>query len=77
MLKVGFLIIYTDVWTDMVSGTSRLGLKSLVLEMADTLRTSGAAFVMWANAWKALDDLGVADSLRPNYCQLDGYFVFP
>ncbi|GLJ59380.1 hypothetical protein SUGI_1506360 [Cryptomeria japonica] len=50
----------------------RLGVKSLVLEKASNLRTSGAAFVMWANAWKALDALGVADSLRPNYRQLDG-----
>ncbi|GLJ34430.1 hypothetical protein SUGI_0692310 [Cryptomeria japonica] len=50
----------------------RLGVKSLVLEKASSLRTSGAAFIMWANAWKALDALGVADSLRPNYCQLDG-----
>ncbi|GLJ34428.1 hypothetical protein SUGI_0692290 [Cryptomeria japonica] len=50
----------------------RLGVKSLVLEKVSSLRTSGAAFIMWANAWKALDALGVADSLRPNYCQLDG-----
>ena len=50
----------------------RIGLKSLVLERSDSLRTSGAAFIMWPNAWRALDALGVADTLRPNYCQLDG-----
>lgn len=60
----------------MVNFTFRLGIKSIVLEKASSLRTSGAAFIMWANAWKALDALGVADSLRPNYCQLDGYFSF-
>jgi 2-polyprenyl-6-methoxyphenol hydroxylase-like FAD-dependent oxidoreductase len=27
---------------------------------------------MWANAWKALDALGVADTLRANYFLLDG-----
>ena len=51
---------------------SRIGLKSLVLERSDSLRTTGAAFTMWANAWRALDALGVADALRANYCQLDG-----
>ncbi|XP_057816923.2 monooxygenase 2 isoform X1 [Cryptomeria japonica] len=50
----------------------RVGLKSLVLERADCLRTAGAAFIMWPNAWKALDVLGVSDSLRPFYSQLDG-----
>ncbi|XP_059067399.1 monooxygenase 2 isoform X2 [Cryptomeria japonica] len=50
----------------------KVGLKSLVLERADCLRTAGAAFNMWPNAWKALDALGVADALRPFYSQIDG-----
>uniref|UniRef100_A0A0C9RJN4 TSA: Wollemia nobilis Ref_Wollemi_Transcript_14414_1728 transcribed RNA sequence n=1 Tax=Wollemia nobilis TaxID=56998 RepID=A0A0C9RJN4_9CONI len=50
----------------------RVGLKSLLLERADSLRTAGAAFMMWPNAWKALDALGVAHSLRQNYSLLDG-----
>ncbi|KAH9304315.1 hypothetical protein KI387_008719 [Taxus chinensis] len=50
----------------------RVGLKSLVLERADALRTAGAAFVMWPNAWKALDSLGVGQALRPRYSLLDG-----
>ena len=50
----------------------RVGLKSLVLERSDSLRSTGAAFIVWANAWKALDALGVADTLRPNYPQLEG-----
>ena len=50
----------------------RIGLESLVLERSDTLRASGTALLMWANAWKALDALGVADTLRANYFLLDG-----
>ncbi|KAH9304317.1 hypothetical protein KI387_008721, partial [Taxus chinensis] len=50
----------------------RVGLKSLVLERADSLRTAGAAFILWPNAWKALDSLGVAHALRPRYSLLDG-----
>jgi len=50
----------------------RIGLESLVLERSDSLRTTGAAFTIWANGWRALDALGVADTLRANYCQLEG-----
>ncbi|XP_021773772.1 uncharacterized protein LOC110737739 [Chenopodium quinoa] len=48
----------------------RLGLKSLVLESSDSLRSSGAAFVTWTNAWNALDALGIADLLRSQHCRL-------
>jgi 2-polyprenyl-6-methoxyphenol hydroxylase-like FAD-dependent oxidoreductase len=50
----------------------RIGLESLVLERSDSIRTTGAAFTIWANGWRALDALGVADTLRANYCQLEG-----
>jgi len=50
----------------------RIGLKSVVLERSDSLRATGTALVMWPNAWKALDALGIADTLRPNYPLLDG-----
>ncbi|GAB4838551.1 Monooxygenase 2, partial [Ancistrocladus abbreviatus] len=42
----------------------RLGLRSLVLESSSYLRVTGAAFTTWTNAWKALDALGIGDSLR-------------
>ncbi|CAA6656014.1 unnamed protein product [Spirodela intermedia] len=45
-------------------GIHRLGLRSLILEWSDSLRSSGFALTVWANAWRALDELGVADSLR-------------
>ncbi|WCJ39911.1 FAD/NAD(P)-binding oxidoreductase family protein [Euphorbia peplus] len=42
----------------------RVGIKSLVLESSESLRASGYAFTTWNNAWKALDAIGIAHSLR-------------
>ncbi|PHT66575.1 hypothetical protein T459_31000 [Capsicum annuum] len=42
----------------------RLGIRSIVLESSDSLRTTGFALALWTNAWRALDALGVGDSLR-------------
>ncbi|CAL8177291.1 unnamed protein product [Prunus armeniaca] len=39
-------------------GLHRLGIRSLVLESSDSLRTTGFALTTWTNAWKALDALG-------------------
>lgn len=50
----------------------RVGLKSLVLERADSLRTTGTALPLMTNAWRALDVLGVADSLRLKHPQIQG-----
>ncbi|XP_077246271.1 monooxygenase 2-like isoform X2 [Tasmannia lanceolata] len=49
-----------------------MGLQSLVLESSDSLRTSGFTFLAWSNAWKALDALGIGDSLRQHHIQLQG-----
>ncbi|CAN6480777.1 unnamed protein product [Victoria cruziana] len=51
-------------------GFHRLGLRSLVLESGDELRTSGFALTQWSNAWKAMDTLGVGDILRQHHNQL-------
>ncbi|XP_057841135.1 monooxygenase 1 isoform X2 [Cryptomeria japonica] len=49
----------------------RVGMKRiLVLERAESLRTSGTAIGMWSNGWKALDALGVGQSLRQQHCLL-------
>uniref|UniRef100_A0A0C9S1E9 TSA: Wollemia nobilis Ref_Wollemi_Transcript_25519_1577 transcribed RNA sequence n=1 Tax=Wollemia nobilis TaxID=56998 RepID=A0A0C9S1E9_9CONI len=50
----------------------RFGLRSLVLERAETLRTTGAALTLMTNAWRALHYLGVADSIRRQHPQLQG-----
>lgn len=50
----------------------RVGIKSVVFERADNLRTTGAALGVWTNAWKALEELGVADYLRQHHQPLKG-----
>ncbi|XP_012460502.1 monooxygenase 2 isoform X3 [Gossypium raimondii] len=45
-------------------GLHRLGIRSLVLESSEGLRITGFAFTTWENAWKALDAIGIGDSLR-------------
>ncbi|GKC65496.1 putative FAD/NAD(P)-binding domain protein [Tanacetum coccineum] len=43
----------------------RKGIKSLVFEKSDSLRNiTGAAIGIWQNGWRALDQLGVANTLR-------------
>ncbi|KAL6270856.1 hypothetical protein ACE6H2_027767 [Prunus campanulata] len=54
------------------SSSAQLGIRSLVLESSDSLRTTGFALTTWTNAWKALDALGLADSLRQQHVTLDG-----
>lgn len=52
----------------------RLGLNSLVLESSDILRAAGVAFTTWTNAWRALDALGIAHSLRQSHGKLFGIY---
>ncbi|XP_057974265.1 monooxygenase 2-like [Malania oleifera] len=56
-------------------GLHRLGLRSLVLESSDGLRITGFALITWNNAWKALEALGIADSIRRRHLPLDGFGV--
>ncbi|MFQ6622810.1 hypothetical protein Gotur_002292 [Gossypium turneri] len=42
----------------------QLGIRSLVLESSDRLRITGFALSTWNNAWKALDAIGIGESLR-------------
>ncbi|XAR59854.1 hypothetical protein NMG60_11015842 [Bertholletia excelsa] len=53
-------------------GLHRLGIRSLVLESSESLRVAGFAFATWSNAWKALDAVGVGDSLRQLHVQSQG-----
>ncbi|KAL9237242.1 hypothetical protein vseg_011817 [Gypsophila vaccaria] len=45
----------------------RMGIKSVVLESSDKLRAAGIAFTTWTNAWRSLDALGIAHSLRQQH----------
>lgn len=42
----------------------QLGVPVVVLERAPALRNEGSALSLWANAWRGLDALGVAEQLR-------------
>ncbi|XP_019156256.1 PREDICTED: uncharacterized protein LOC109152998 [Ipomoea nil] len=57
-------------------GLHRLGLQSLVLESSESLRAGGFGFMLWNNAWRALEALGVADSLRPHSLPIKELRVF-
>lgn len=56
-------------------GLHRMGIQSLVLESATELRMAGFAIGAWTNAWRALDALGVGDSLRLEHQKLEGMVV--
>ena len=45
----------------------RVGIRALVLEKSEVLRTTGAALTLSANAWLALDALGVSHKLISLY----------
>ncbi|XP_074379594.1 monooxygenase 2-like isoform X1 [Apium graveolens] len=56
-------------------GLHRMGLRSIVLESWDSLRITGFALTLWTNAWRALDAVGVGDSLRKRSLQMQGFTV--
>ncbi|XP_071687670.1 monooxygenase 2-like [Rutidosis leptorrhynchoides] len=51
----------------------RLGLRSQVLESSESLRITGFALTLWTNAWRALDAVGIGDSLRQKSTQITGF----
>ena len=53
----------------------RLGIRSLVLESSEKLRITGFALTLWTNAWRALDVLGIGDSLRQHYHRITKWDV--
>ncbi|KAL9668477.1 hypothetical protein QQ045_006011 [Rhodiola kirilowii] len=48
-------------------GLKRVGVRALVLEKSNELRTTGSSLSLAGNAWKALEALGVAHKLAPLY----------
>ncbi|EOY24218.1 FAD/NAD(P)-binding oxidoreductase family protein isoform 1 [Theobroma cacao] len=53
----------------------RLGIGSLVLEQAESLRTGGSSLTLFKNGWRVLDAIGVADSLRSQFLEIQGMVV--
>ncbi|RHN53791.1 putative FAD-binding domain, FAD/NAD(P)-binding domain-containing protein [Medicago truncatula] len=50
----------------------RLGVRSLVLEQSESLRTGGTSLTLSKNGWSALDSIGVANYLRTQYLEIQG-----
>jgi 2-polyprenyl-6-methoxyphenol hydroxylase-like FAD-dependent oxidoreductase len=54
---------------------ARVGVECDVYEQAGQLREVGAGLTLWANAFRALQQLGVADSLLPLGSKVEGFQV--
>ena len=54
----------------------RKGIKSVVLEKSETLRSTGAGITIRTNGWCALHQLGVASNLRLTALPIQGYVLF-
>ncbi|KAE9613127.1 hypothetical protein Lal_00027414 [Lupinus albus] len=53
----------------------RLGVGSLVLEQAESLRTSGTSLTLFKNGWRVLDAMGVANDLRTQFLEIQGMVI--
>lgn len=56
-------------------GNDRVGIGSVVLEQAESLRTGGTSITFFKNGWKVLDAIGVGSQLRSQYLEIQGYAV--
>nr|CAB3470581.1 unnamed protein product [Digitaria exilis] len=50
----------------------RKGMRSLVLEKSETLRTDGVCIAVHSNGWRALDQLGIGAELRETSSSITG-----
>lgn len=50
----------------------RLGVGSLVLEQAESLRTGGTSLTLFKNGWGVLDAMGVGNDLRSQFLEIQG-----
>ncbi|XP_015952282.1 monooxygenase 2 isoform X1 [Arachis duranensis] len=53
----------------------RLGVKSTVLEQAESLRSGGTSLTLSKNGWSVLDAIGVANRLRSQFSQIEGLVI--
>lgn len=53
----------------------RLGIRSLVLEQSETLRTEGTSLTLFKNGWKVLDAIGVGSNLRSQFLEIEGMVI--
>ncbi|KAI3845053.1 hypothetical protein MKX03_021541 [Papaver bracteatum] len=57
------------------SSLHRLGVKSLVLEQSESLRTGGTSLTLFKNGWRVLDDIGVGTQLREQFLEIQGMVI--
>ncbi|XP_043718014.1 monooxygenase 3-like [Telopea speciosissima] len=50
----------------------KLGVRSLVLDQAVSLQTSGTSLTLFKNGWSVLNAIGVADDLRTQFLDIQG-----
>ncbi|KAJ0961856.1 hypothetical protein J5N97_029684 [Dioscorea zingiberensis] len=50
----------------------RLGVRSIVLEQGESLRTGGTSLTLFKNGWRVLDAIGVGDELRSQFLPIQG-----
>ncbi|CAK9184988.1 unnamed protein product [Ilex paraguariensis] len=53
----------------------RLGVRSLVFEQADSLRTGGTSLTLFKNGWRVLDAIGVGSELRTQFLEIQGMVI--
>uniref|UniRef100_A0A3Q7HSM5 FAD-binding domain-containing protein n=1 Tax=Solanum lycopersicum TaxID=4081 RepID=A0A3Q7HSM5_SOLLC len=70
-----FFIFQKNIFTFFVNFNVRFGIRSLVLEQAESLRTEGSSITLSKNGWKALDAIGVGDELRSQFLELQGVVI--
>ncbi|KAG6411552.1 hypothetical protein SASPL_129635 [Salvia splendens] len=49
----------------------RVGIESVVVEQAASLRSGGTSLTFFKNGWKVFDAIGVADELRPQFLKIE------
>ncbi|XP_042004300.1 monooxygenase 2 isoform X1 [Salvia splendens] len=53
----------------------RVGIESVVVEQAASLRSGGTSLTFFKNGWKVFDAIGVADELRPQFLKIEEMVV--
>ncbi|KAI8560564.1 hypothetical protein RHMOL_Rhmol04G0267400 [Rhododendron molle] len=53
----------------------RLGVKSVVLDLGESLRTGGTSLTLFKNGWRVLDAIGVGNDLRTQFLEIQGQEV--
>ncbi|KAI8560567.1 hypothetical protein RHMOL_Rhmol04G0267800 [Rhododendron molle] len=51
----------------------RLGVKSVLLEQGESLRTGGTSLTLFKNGWRVLDAIGVGNDLRTQFLEIQGH----